>query len=236
MKKLLTWLSFVVLLATVIGSGAYGQKGKGGGRGGKPPKGPANPVLLVGAFGGGLVAVDVNGENRLRVVRDGAGQPSWSPDGRFVAVRATASLFGVSCPPPANIGVGLVELLDPVAGDWSGVEILFCLDGSGPAFSPVASGDTYQIAFSGRISTETGSTPNELRVVEVVALPGGGFAVSESVNLSNTPAINEGGPTWSPDGTEIAVAAVDLSNGERDLVAYPANGLGLPQSLIQGRV
>ena len=158
--KLLLSVFFSIMLIvgwTITSSQADHCKGKhkkddgcnsGGGGGGKPPREPANPVIAFTVGGLGEIKVmDADGGNQKSVVSGGGiRQPSWSPDGRFLAY------FGFDC------RVSLVELINPEMNEWSGPIQLEC-DQSGatstPAFGPFTREDgdgntIYTLAYRGR--------------------------------------------------------------------------------------
>lgn len=223
--------------------------------GGKPPKdsGPANPVI---AFNTGNIfaiyeirVMDADGGNQTLVLGDvGGGSlirgPVWSPDGRFLAYFASGSTLGC----PEGPGVGLVELIDPDTNEWSAPIQLVCkTHGTAtPGFSPVQTGDQYTLAYFGR----DGATPfpegpdgmilEDIIVITFDAPDNGPVPEVGWVNITNTPGIDEVGPSWSPSGDEIVVQTLDITADPDDpatwvddIVIYDAAGGGELASLVQ---
>ncbi len=219
----------------------HGDCNSGGGGGGKPPKGPANPVIAFTAGGLGEIRVmDADGGNQKSVVSGGGiRQPSWSPDGRFLAY------FGFDC------RVSLVELINPEMNEWRGPIQLEC-DQSGatstPAFGPFTREDgdgntIYTLAYRGR---DLGAVPmnrEDIIVIEFTLPDNGPVQIPSWVNITNTNnnLFDEISPSWSPLGDEIVLTAWDTSavpndpsTWVKDIVIYKADGSGKVQGLVQG--
>ncbi len=221
----------------------------GGGGGGGGDTSLANPAIAFvnsGLFTSGqmpLMVMDADGSSQTVVLDSPGGgfisSPSWSPDGKFLALSASDNILGCG-------GVGLVELLDVGTNQWSTPISLVRVGGAWatPAFSPVQDGNTYKLAYFGReniVPLPGGRVTEELVIVTVTAPDIGSVAVGTPVNISNTPGVGETEPSWSPSGDEIVVAARDISANPdepstwvRDYAIYNADGSGRPTSLLRG--
>lgn len=165
-------------------------KGKGGGR----PQPPADPVIVFLNFSrqsdDELIVMNADGSNQTVIYSaPHMLRPSWSPDGGSIVFRrdseTSTELWIVDVDTDNGKPQGTAHMLTPCEGS---VNLLFI--GCEPAWSPSPLAN--EIAFAEH-------RPGELRVIAAVGEPIQKLLYS----AQNQQQLDS--PTWSPDGTRIAV-------------------------------
>jgi len=194
-------LAAIVLLAPLPAAAAKGGKpgGGGGGPGGGDP--PANPEIAFfdpGGSAGDLMVMNADGSNAVVVVADVAGASlgdvSWSPDGGRLVF--SSRLDGRGLWVVGVDGTGLAKITDTTP------EI------NEPSWSPVGSDGSEWIAFN------DSPAENERNVYLVRADGTGRYDLSVTSPVF-VPGYNQGHPTWSPDGMQMAVVRTGQGQGGR---------------------
>jgi Tol biopolymer transport system component len=160
-----------------------------------------------------LFIVDGGGHRRLT---DGAAasnrRASWSPDGAEIAFLRDAG--------------GLQPRLNAIRPDGSGLRQLSHLPivdvelGEQPAWSPDGSMIAVSTSLNGRLDAITGNKPG--RDIYLVASDGSG---ERRLTQSGERGVADRGPTWSPDGSQLAFESFDRDKASESAL-YAANADG----------
>ena len=160
-----------------------------------------------------LFILDGGGHRRLT---DGAAasnrRASWSPDGTEIAFLRDAG--------------GLQPRLNAIRPDGSGLRQLSHLPivdvelGEQPAWSPDGSKIALSTSLNGRLDAITGNKPG--RDIYVVSVDGSG---EQRLTQSGERGVADRGPTWSPDGSQLAFESFDRDKASESAL-YAANADG----------
>jgi Tol biopolymer transport system component len=138
-------------------------------------------------------------------------RPSWSPDGTEIAFLRDAGGLQPRLNAIRPDGSGLRQLsnlpLDPVHGDQ-------------PAWSPDGSTIAVSTSVNGRRDVVTGNKPG--RDLYLVSADGSG---ERRLTQSAERGVADRGPTWSPDGSQLAFESFDRDR-ESESALYTANADG----------
>jgi polyisoprenoid-binding protein YceI len=148
-----------------------------------------------------LFTIGADGRGRRRVGADDAGEldPTWSPDGRWIAY-ARAEPYQFSPPPSVHV----------IRADGSGRRDLTPGEASSqPDWSP----DGRHLA----VTSITGS--GQVNKISIVPIDG-----SASGILARTPSLADSEPRWSPDGRRLAVSAYGGPGNDDIALIDPATG------------
>jgi hypothetical protein len=194
--------------------------------------------LLVAKGADALYLVDPKSGGMLKV-KDSAGMdhPAWSPDGRFLAVEVAdhgSSSVYTMWPNGAHTQLIMKNATAPAWSD-DGARIYVQRDTcTAPGGCDASDEDTtvvYSVALDGTDAREI--SDDDYNVNQPGWPPGQNILsfLGESSNTPSAPAgpseVNSSEATWSPDGTELAVA--DAPTG-----LWVINGDGKPQLLAKG--
>lgn len=148
-----------------------------------PPLGPARPGLIVLDQGGDLSLVDPNGARRTELTSgpDVDDRETWSPDGTMIAFRSQLADLSM-----AVVVIGLDDREPTVVATH--------LADVGPL---VWSPDSTRVAFGGRFNGD--------HLVHIYV----GDARRGGVVQLGGPDLFATGPSWSPDGSQIAFKRID---------------------------
>jgi Tol biopolymer transport system component len=148
-----------------------------------PPLGPARPGLIVVDQGGDLSLLDPDGAPRTQLTSgpDIDDRETWSPDGTMIAFRSQLADLSMAVVVIGQDGRGRLVVADHLAD-------------VGPL---VWSPDSARVAFSGRFNGD--------HLVHVYV----GDARRDGVVRLGGPDLFAAGPSWSPDGSQIAFKRID---------------------------
>ncbi len=169
-----------------------------------------------------LFVQDLDGENAIQRTEgdDDYADPTWSPDGELIAV--------VSQQGPERAFRRLSDIYLVPASDG---ETRRLTTGKGPSFAPAFSPDGRTVAYLGDqdppetgLSTNTGlwTVPVEGGEPRALTERWDRSASNEDVNSDSRFGASDGGPVWSPDGTQLYITATD--HGATRVYAVPAGG------------
>jgi Tol biopolymer transport system component len=179
-----------------------------------PAWAPGPQIVYSGLFQGKWELFILDGGHR-RLTDGAAGsnrRASWSPDGTEIAFFRDAG--------------GLQPRLNAIRPDGSGLRQLSHLPivdvdlGIQPAWSPDGSRIAVSTSLNGRLDAITGNRPG--RDIYVVAADGSG---EQRLTQSGERGVADRGPTWSPDGNQLAFESYDRER-ESESALYAANADG----------
>ncbi|HEY72283.1 MAG: hypothetical protein B6I35_06185 [Anaerolineaceae bacterium 4572_32.2] len=136
-----------------------------------------------------IYLLDLVGGALIRLTHDPGfdANPSWSPDGEYIAFESYRRQHSVT-------GSLDIYVMSTTAG-----EVRRITTNRAPDYEPVWSPDSRAIAFT---SFREGNKDIYLYLVEE----------EKTVNVTNTPDLDEGEPAWSPDGTQLAYVSGPRGN------------------------
>ena len=176
-----------------------------------------------------IFVINADGSGGRQLLDKAAVQPVWSPDGKQIA-------FTLYSPGKFYKGAGYnycgIYVMD---ADGSGTPRKLAT-GPGCAFSPAWSPDGKQIAYTnGEGLDETGgSDTTDVYVVNASGEEGG---TDQPRALTDSAPGTAGGPSWSPDGTEIAFTyAGNYVNGKGGIYKMNADGSGKTPVALSQRI
>jgi Tol biopolymer transport system component len=166
-----------------------------------------------------LFVIDPSGAHRA-LTEGGAGvnrRASWSPDGTEIAFLRDAG--------------GLQARLNTIRPDGSGLRQVSNLpidlvQGDQPAWSPDASMIAVSTSINGHLDIITGNKPG--RDLYVVTADGAG---EKRLTQSAERGVADRGPTWSPDGTQLAFESFDRDKASESAL-YTVNADGRCESRV----
>ncbi len=226
-RQILWTLAFCALFVPAIvqasaggnGNGQGNGHGGGGGRGGGGGGAASAPVIAFvhGGWFGELVVMDADGGNKTQLTDFLISRPTWSPDASEIVFEGYAN-SGL----PGGLGVYAI------APDGSGMRQIATKQGlptSGAAWSPVPTVDgTSRIAFCDTLPGDSGGSLFLVR-------PDGSDVLRLTFDAGDKY------PSWSPDGTRIAVQRaadiqiIELSAATGSLGSASSTSLGVSMNV-----
>jgi Tol biopolymer transport system component len=176
-----------------------------------------------------IFVMNANGSGGMQLVDKAAVQPVWSPNGEQIA-------FTIYAPGKRYKGAGYtycgIYVMD---ADGSGTPRKLAT-GPGCAFSPAWSPDGKKIAYTnGEGLDESGGS--DTTDVYVVNAPGEEGGTGQPRALTDSAPGTAGGPSWSPEGTEIAFTyAGQYVNGKGGIYKMNADGSGKTPIALSQRI